>query len=628
MIARVTAAEKGIVKYLIEGQKNGRDFTRDQLDERVILDGDLLLTDKIINDFGKEGRDNYYHITLSFKEKDITKQEIENAYNQYKETLLTAYDKSEYNVFSEIHFPKIKNITDKKTKQQIERFPHVHMIIPKINLVTKKAFNPFGEYVKIIKYHDAIQEHVNIKFNLASPRDNRREFFSKATLISRIKGDNFQDKNIEIKLKVLEAINKKDIRTWNDFKKEASAQGEIKEYTFNGERCLKIKPSNKEAYVNLTEDCFNESYITKRSKTTLPKSNKEIQETVTNWVTQKAHEIKHVHSAGPAFRKLYHASPKPEKNKILLDRIEKYKEKNFPISLKNKSVINFNEYEYEYEKRQAPIDEFSNIKTGLPPTLPSIGINNEHLPKNRSPRSCEPCTSRDRREPITNKANSVSSMPRCNVVHATNGNLRAESILQNHENDNMEHTETNRDHFMRHDGRQAGRERINIDNVLNQLLSEHHQTTKEKEDLALFSEIRGNLKPAILFRNLTKFNIEPTDYQIFKAKDGSFRISTGNRNLNVSDFLTKHMNLNWEESREILLESYRDQIETKITSNKNSISLSRSVKVTDYTTKDSLRVFNVLKEREIAFDKLNQIKSGEFQEKETTRKQNHTKLKL
>jgi hypothetical protein len=48
-------------------------------------------------------------------------------------------------------------------------------------------------------------------------------------------------------------------------------------------------------------------------------------------------------------------------------------------------------------------------------------------------------------------------------------------------------------------------------------------------------------------------------YQITKGRDGSDRIQAGSRNLNVSDFLTKEMNLPWSEAAQLMREQYRAQ---------------------------------------------------------------------
>ena len=50
------------------------------------------------------------------------------------------------------------------------------------------------------------------------------------------------------------------------------------------------------------------------------------------------------------------------------------------------------------------------------------------------------------------------------------------------------------------------------------------------------------------------------NYTVTTAPDGSSRIKVGNRNLNVSDFLTREMRLPWAESAAILRQSCVRQV--------------------------------------------------------------------
>ena len=56
-----------------------------------------------------------------------------------------------------------------------------------------------------------------------------------------------------------------------------------------------------------------------------------------------------------------------------------------------------------------------------------------------------------------------------------------------------------------------------------------------------------------------RFAIDRSQYRIVTAKDGSPRINVGKENLNVSDFLTKHMNLKWDEAKALLRTCFDDQ---------------------------------------------------------------------
>ncbi|EDJ9624718.1 relaxase, partial [Salmonella enterica] len=48
MIIRYGGGNHGIAEYLENGRKAEREYTRDELDHRFIIDGDLATTNKII----------------------------------------------------------------------------------------------------------------------------------------------------------------------------------------------------------------------------------------------------------------------------------------------------------------------------------------------------------------------------------------------------------------------------------------------------------------------------------------------------------------------------------------------------------------------------------------------------
>ncbi|GAL27778.1 relaxase [Vibrio variabilis] len=145
MLVRIRGGKDGIAEYLRDGMKSDRVQHRDELDKRICIDGDLSLTDSIIKDMAKTDKpENYLHITLSFAERDINEEKIREVYEDYKNNLMSAYQSEEYNVYAEIHQPKVKSYIDKSTEETVERFPHVHIVIPKMSLLDGKDLNPRG----------------------------------------------------------------------------------------------------------------------------------------------------------------------------------------------------------------------------------------------------------------------------------------------------------------------------------------------------------------------------------------------------------------------------------------------------------------------------------------------------
>ncbi|NYO06631.1 relaxase, partial [Salmonella enterica subsp. enterica serovar Typhimurium] len=71
MLIRVSGYNDGAKEYLEEGVKKEREFTRDELDERVMLLGNLDLTQKIYQQIPDNGQERYVSITMSFLEEHI-----------------------------------------------------------------------------------------------------------------------------------------------------------------------------------------------------------------------------------------------------------------------------------------------------------------------------------------------------------------------------------------------------------------------------------------------------------------------------------------------------------------------------------------------------------------------------
>ena len=120
MLIRVRGGDAGIKEYLENGQKDGRDYSRDELDERVILSGDLELTDAVIKNMDKTG-ERYLHITLAFKEDEISREKLQEITDEFKQFAMTAYEGDEYNFYAEAHLPKLKTYTNQKTGELVER---------------------------------------------------------------------------------------------------------------------------------------------------------------------------------------------------------------------------------------------------------------------------------------------------------------------------------------------------------------------------------------------------------------------------------------------------------------------------------------------------------------------------
>ncbi|MBN3733141.1 LPD7 domain-containing protein, partial [Burkholderia sp. Tr-20390] len=105
----------------------------------------------------------------------------------------------------------------------------------------------------------------------------------------------------------------------------------------------------------------------------------------------------------------------------------------------------------------------------------------------------------------------------------------------------------------------TGRE---ADTVRDQLARDVFEARAARRDSprAEFQEIKRTLDATRLLAKLAHTHgVIPAKYPVTKGRDGSDRIRVGNRNLNVSDFLTKELNLPWSEAARTMREVYREQ---------------------------------------------------------------------
>ena len=334
MLARISAGKSGIADYLKDGLKQGRELSRDKLDSRIVIDGNLSITDNLIKQLAEtksqdSNSDNYYHITLSFSERDLTDELIKSAYEDYKKYLMNAYDSTEYNIYAEIHKPKIKSYICNKTGEEIERLPHVHIVIPKTNLVNNLNLNPFGYYKGMIDHHDAIQEKINRTYNLESPYDKQREHaVYKSDILSRYKGDDFVGANKDIKNEILNKIHKENIRDINSFEKVLSTFGDVdKGNSGKGNEYYKLKPKGYNKFIRLKEPCFNKDYIYNRILKRDKPSDRKVNKLLDDWIYERSYFNKYVHSASKKDRDLFNKLSNTEKKEYLDDQRKQFESK-------------------------------------------------------------------------------------------------------------------------------------------------------------------------------------------------------------------------------------------------------------------------------------------------------------
>lgn len=322
MLIRVRGYNTGAQEYLEEGTKAGREFTRDALDHRVILDGDLDLTRIIYNSIQDKGQDRYLSITLAFREDHIPNETLENIAQEFKQFMMYAYRSDEFNFYAEAHVPKIRSIKDKKSGDLVERKPHIHIIIPKKNLLSGTIFDPVGSnYAQSEKHLEAFQEYVNQKYKLSSPRDHvRANIKDAASVLSRYNGDDFYGKNREFKQGLVKQVIEQGVQTRDDFYKLVSKHGETRiRNASKPNEYIAVKLLGDAKFTNLKDTIFHDDFIVRRELKKAPLDPHIIRDRLLEW-PQRSKEIKYISKAGPDFRKLYVESTPEIRAQLLRSR--------------------------------------------------------------------------------------------------------------------------------------------------------------------------------------------------------------------------------------------------------------------------------------------------------------------
>ena len=262
MIIRFNGANSGIKEYLETGQTKERFYDRNELDERFIITGNLEITDNIIKAIDNDGQ-NYYHITLAFKEDSIPNSTLQDITKEFKDFFLNAYNDDEIDFYAEAHLPKLKSYHDRNAGLVVERKPHIHIVIPQFNLLNETKFGfPYDKYQD---YVNSFQEYINAKYGLASPKENRRDGFNKhSEMISRYKGDNFSGPNNELKKDLLDKLLECKIESQDAFIDLLKQDYSVKfrnENKLDKSSYINIKNSEMVRGINLKEYVFSKEFL-------------------------------------------------------------------------------------------------------------------------------------------------------------------------------------------------------------------------------------------------------------------------------------------------------------------------------------------------------------------------------
>lgn len=586
MIVEIGGGNSGIAEYLEKGLKQGRLFSRDELDQRIVLDGDLELTNKIINSIANNDQERYLHITLSFREDDISNDLLQSITNDYKSLLMSAYGDDEYNFYAEAHLPKIKSIEDSKTGKMIERKPHIHIVIPEINLLSGNKLLPTGYTdnvnVKNIPYLDSIQEHINYKYNLESPKDFMREGgHHSANVLSRIKGDFFGEKQSQFKAQLVDEISSGKINSLDSFQRRLSDFGEVKiRNKGKPNQYFAVKLPDDKKFTNLNHPVFSEKAIITKA---LPKPDlATINTRLDEWQNRVSKEIKFVDFATPTFRQKYAKADLNDKKQLLSEREQAYERKHRQSpnldtargrkrnhqsnaatvnrgksnvtsrasvsvpSVQSGVVVRGTSQRGERTQGILPENELNYLRNGKSSIDPSLRRNDSSGRRSNASRR-----GIGNKPPISTRAYAqiASGVPKQtyqkNIFDKSIDSRPFITLFERYQNQYSDNVKI---------------AKFSHSNALSSFVNERLNEQAKQAEIAKYADIRRNIDPNAFLSHLEKvYSIDPKKHKVSYAKDGSPRFNVGKRNLNASDFLTKHLNLQWLEAKSVLHFCYENQ---------------------------------------------------------------------
>lgn len=584
MIIRVRGHNSGFAEYLRTGKKEGSSLHRDELDKRIILHGDLDITDNIVNAMPDNGDDRYLHITLSFKENHISDEQIKTVLDEFRTQLFNAYDEREYAFYAEAHLPKIKRILNESTGDMEERKPHIHIIIPKINMCDGSYLSPVGYYPHNERYVEAIQESINTKHGLQSPRDNRRiDITEISDFISRYKGDVFKSDSKGIKQELLSTILTDDNITYDTFIRKLKKQGVVKKRKGASGEYLNFKKNGSPKGVNLKEfffgpefinlsksDKLNYLYSQDAARTDDRKKQDEANDNVAldHWLKFRSYEIKYIHPNSKEFKnykrmddqsKLCFLDRLIQSNKNKLHKAS-YKTTSLSLSeivakqLKEKHSVRRNQTHKEprfsqdagrgnvriYDQRGQVISGYTMRELHCSPL--DVVIYKEASLFLQS----------DTQQSMDVSGERVSPTMRFSVDRVDDRDAGGKSII-NLWKQSCEYS------FDELSVKIIPRAADNVVESLRENIIDSAMTITEM-DKEKWKLIHRHINVQSFLRALEHTHGLSSDkYSVSKAKDGADRIRCGNRNYSVTDFLTKELNFSWPEAGEYILSEFSRQ---------------------------------------------------------------------
>ena len=573
MLIRAGGGTGGLKEYLEHGQKAGRDFHRNELDQRVPLCGDLAVFEMATNVYQGEGK-KYDHFTLAFSENHVSDEMLQLAVNEFRDHAFAAYSEEERHripFYAEAHRPRILSYTNKETGEDVERLVHIHIGIGKHDLVDGSFLEPMGylgERADNRKYIDAFQESFNSRHGFKSPKDSPN--ITPKNAIDVLAGfgtkpdelGNQNQKKAALEVTLQKEIISQDVTTWVGFGKLLAKHGEVSKVNEGKlNEMYRVKLPGADKAMRLRGVFFQRQFIERPTSEKLdiiqakakavyleqmqPRKEPEyVNGILAEWHQVRAKELRYLNTGSQLYKNEYLPADAQTRAQILNNLERKNHGITSPSTGKNRKIASARN-----RLPDMPIRNLDGIQSRTKMLLPDhtgvdvrAGSTREQMGAGVRQADGRESTGIGASAERDNGSAFRSGEP--NIRLADRERTKQESLSR----------------------RVHGGHLVQPSSVAARFQAEMLERYEQAEDKERYAEIRKHLDCTQLLAGLSHSHGLNLDlYQVMAAKDGTPRIQCGTRALTPSDFLTKELGLPWKEAAPILRQTYENQIGKRVT---------------------------------------------------------------
>ncbi len=562
MIVEVGGGRGGFKNYMENGAKVGRDFHRNQLDQRIPLAGDLKVFELSISLHDGVGR-SYDHITLSFSERHVSNEMLLIAVIEFFDHALFAWpggDRDRIPIYAEAHRPRLLGYVNIETGVHVERFTHIHIGIGRHDLLSGKAIEPLGYLgprTDNLKYIDAWQESFNARHGFTSPKNCPRvAAFNAVDVIARHNGHkpnrfvSQQGKRAAFEATLQKEIVELNITTWSGLRALLASHGAVS--IVNDGRfgeCYSVRLPEEQTATRLRGVFYRRRFIELATEEKLRilrprgkpayleqklprKESAHVAALLSDWQQFKALEFRYL-STGTFFYKTVYLPASFDARLTILNDLERSCH-----GITSHSTVESGTIACAANHLPAlQIRNLDGIRERTEMLLPGDGRLDVRTLQSAVTMGSALRRADPRREKIEEVDGSATTDP---------GGLAFESLSSEDGNCELESRI------------------VQASSVIERTLTDMKERDERCAAKVHFSQIEKRLDcHALLQRLKASHGLNPSLYLVVTAQDGTVRIQCGSRYLTPSAFLTEELGLPWKEAASILQVVHEHQIHSQ-----------------------------------------------------------------